>query len=325
MGRVLKLSKAQLTWEEALQEFIWFKQAQGIAPRTLKDYQDFVRQFFQRYPDLDYTRPHDLKRAVYEYMAQEGIKPATFNLRLTYLGAFFSWCLGEGHIQENPLAGIKRRKAESRIVNHDLDTLTRLLEAPDKSTFAGLRDYALILLTLDTGIRPGEAFQLLPCHINLHSREVTVPAAVAKTRTSRTLPVSPVTIQAIHDLLKARHPAWGDSVPVFCTTEGTSLNRNSWRGRLELYSKKIGRHIRPYDLRHIFALQYLRNQGNALTLQRTLGHTDLSMTKRYVALTQEDLREQHAIASPVAQFIPQRNRVRKAILDRAKDPKGGSK
>lgn len=56
--------------------------------------------------------------------------------------------------------------------------------------------------------------------------------------------------------------------------------------RLKMYSKTLKTSIRPYNLRHAFALQFLRNGGHTLALQRTLGHTDLTMTKRYVALTE---------------------------------------
>ncbi|NLI11917.1 MAG: hypothetical protein GX425_04690 [Peptococcaceae bacterium] len=48
-----------------------------------------------------------------------------------------------------------------------------------------------------------------------------------------------------------------------------------------------------------------------MALQRTLGHTDLTMTKRYVALTEQDLRQQHTIASPLNVLLPQRHRIRK--------------
>jgi site-specific recombinase XerD len=89
------------------------------------------------------------------------------------------------------------------------------------------------------------------------------------------------------------------------------MNSFSWGNRLEAYSKKLGIWIRPYDLRHAFALQFLRNGGHALALQRTLGHTDLTMTKRYVALTEQDLRQQHTIASPLNTLLPQQHRVRK--------------
>ncbi len=83
----------------------------------------------------------------------------------------------------------------------------------------------------------------------------------------------------------------------------------SWHHRLVKYLKRLGKRIRPYDLRHAFALSYLRNGGNTLSLQRILGHTDLTMTKRYVVLTQDDLKEQHAHASPVNKLMPVKHRV----------------
>lgn len=51
-----------------------------------------------------------------EYMSDD-IKPATYNLRWVYLKAFFSWCIGEGYLNENPLDGFKKRKAQERIVD----------------------------------------------------------------------------------------------------------------------------------------------------------------------------------------------------------------
>ncbi|RYD05015.1 hypothetical protein N752_11670 [Desulforamulus aquiferis] len=89
------------------------------------------------------------------------------------------------------------------------------------------------------------------------------------------------------------------------------MNSMTWGDRLEIYSKKLSRKIRPYELRHAFALQYLRNGGHALALQKTLGYIDLTMTKRYVSLTQNDLRQQHTTTSPLNTFAPQRNKVRK--------------
>ena len=47
--------------------------------------------------------------------------------------------------------------------------------------------------------------------------------------------------------------------------------------------------LRPYDLLHAFALNFLRNGGNVFALQRIMGHSNLNMTKRYSALTQNDI------------------------------------
>jgi len=298
--------RKDVSWEDAAAEFIYFKIAEGRAERTIEDYKEHIARFFKRFPDA--FDPQKARKCVLEYMSDK-IRPATYNIRLAYLRCFFSWCVNEGILPENPTAGLKRRKDGGRIVSVEDGVLIKLLELPDRRTFTGLRDYALMLLTLDTGIRPGEALSLIPVDINIRSREVCVRAETAKTRVRRTLPISPATAKAISKLLSARHPEWEDDVPVFCSQDGVRLKRASWSHRIDEYAKRLGEHIRSYDLRHAFALSYLRNGGNTLSLQRILGHTDLTMTKRYVAYTQDDIKEQHAHASPVNKLIPVKHRV----------------
>ncbi|RYD05022.1 hypothetical protein N752_11705 [Desulforamulus aquiferis] len=106
--------------------------------------------------------------------------------------------------------------------------MQQLLTLPNQKTFSGLRDFALIMLTLDTGIRPKEAFSLLESDINLKNYSVEVRAQIAKTRVSRSLPILPATAQVIKKLLSARHPDWNNNVPVFSTADGTFLNACTW-------------------------------------------------------------------------------------------------
>lgn len=306
-GKVLCIRKDVPTWGESLEQFLFFKQAQGLRPITIKGHKDVITLFFKRYPE---AWGGNLKQAVYSFFAED-VKPATYNIRLAYLSNFFKWCVKEGIFSENPLEGLKKRKDEGRVVNLEAATLSQLITLPDRNTFAGLRDYALILLTLDSGIRPKEAFSLLPGDVNLRVCEIYIRSEVSKTKSFRPLPISPQTADAIRSLLSVRHPSWKENTSIFCTCEGTPLTRHTWGDRLEAYSKRLGVKIRPYDLRHAFALTFLRNGGHALALQKTLGHTDLSMTKRYVALTQQDLREQHALASPLNVLLPKKHRVRK--------------
>lgn len=293
-------------WREVLADFQERKKLDNISDQTADDYDRTVNLLFKRYPDA-WGSDEALAKAVLTHMSDD-IAPATFNSRLVYLRAFFKYCVKEKHIATNPLEGIRKRKTENRAVAIEEQVLKALLDEPDQTTFTGLRDYTLILLTLDTGIRPSEALRLIPQDFNASAREVYVPSKVAKSRVARTLPILDITIKSIRKLISVRAEEWADDVPIFCSYEGKPLNRHTWGDRLEVYGKRIGKHIRPYDLRHVFALEFLRNGANAFDTQRALGHSTMEMTKRYVALVNADLKSKHAVASPLHKLIAKTKR-----------------
>jgi len=293
------------TWETALEIFLLEKRGEGKSERTLYDYETHVKRFFKSFPQA--YQPGRVRRSILEYLGAK-ISVSTYNLRLQNLKVFYRWCFDEGLFSENPAERIKKRKNPGRIVEISLSDITSLLDCPDVSTFTGLRDYVLLLLSLDTGIRPNEALNLLTGDIEIVDHEVKIRAETAKTRSARTLPISSETAKNLRKLIKARLPEWDDSVPLFCTYEGEKMQVNGWYHRVNSYAKRIGKKIRPYDLRHTFALNFVRNNGNVLALQKIMGHADISMTKKYVALSTKDLHAQHSIASPVMKLMPQKKR-----------------
>jgi len=86
---------------------------------------------------------------------------------------------------------------------------------------------------------------------------------------------------------------------VFASENGKILSTSWWSKRIARYSRLAGVKITPYSLRHTFAIEFLRNGGDLFSLQRILGHLDLTTTKRYIHLSQDDIREIHSKASPV--------------------------
>ncbi len=279
------------------------KQVESLRPRTLKDYRYHINRFFNGVNLEDWE---SIQKKVGEYFT-ENIAPATFNIRRKYLKSFFSYLVEQGALPQNPIS-FKIRKDEGKARALPQGVIEEFLKLPNKKTFTGLRDYALILFTLDTGIRPGEAFKLLPENFNLEGREVIMLPGVAKTKVQRTLPLSPLTCLWIKKLLSVRPNSWGESVPVFCSQDGKPMLTSSWGHRLNKYSKKLGYKVTPYDLRHTFALYSLREGMNPFALQRILGHTDLTMTKRYLSLNQEDLKREHEKSSPLKLFEKKRIR-----------------
>jgi integrase len=297
MSNVMPLRKpAHGEWPEVLEAFLLWRRATGLSERTLSDYRYHVGRFFTEHPGT--WQSEQLNKAVYRYLG-EPMAPASFNIRRKYLKGFFDWVFQEGIIYRNPIEGIKVRRAEPRIVRISPETLQRLLEALNQKTFAGLRDKGLILLQLDAGIRPGEALSLMPKDYVQESLEVRIRAEVSKTRTTRTLFVSPPCADILSRLLTVRLPEWKDA-PLFCNETGQPYSVNSWGNRLRKFSlRKLGIQISPYDLRHCHALLFLRNNGNIFALQKEMGHSDLEMTKRYLALSDEDVRKAHTEANPL--------------------------
>ncbi|SMB97701.1 Site-specific recombinase XerD [Thermanaeromonas toyohensis ToBE] len=300
-------STQNISWESLLQEFLLWKSAQGASPRTLHDYSAHINLFFSRFPEAqnDYS---SLRRCLLSYLG-EPIAPATKNLRITYLKAFFAWCVKEGYLPENPATGIKKIRDDGRIRHISLEDVERLLKQPNRKTYTGMRDYCMMLLQLDTGIRPSEMVELLPGDVNLEAREIYIRPETAKARIARTLPISPFTAQVIAQFLKLRPSWWSKEVPLFASENGRKLSSWWWCKRFQKYRDMAGIDATPYSLRHTAAIELLRNGADAFAVQRILGHSTLDMTRRYIKLSQEDIKEAHEKASPVYKLsMPRRAR-----------------
>ena len=76
------------------------------------------------------------------------------------------------------------RKARDYMEDTDVK---KLLDSLDKSYFSESRDFAVILLILDTGMRLGECLSLLTDAVNITERTIQIPAEVTKGRKSRTV------------------------------------------------------------------------------------------------------------------------------------------
>ena len=304
------------SWEEVVGKFLFFKQTCGIAPRTLQDYKKILVQFFNR-TNADHSDSDDLKEKALEYLSKFD-NAYTFNGRKTYLKAFFNWLIEEGVLETNPLKNVKNRKLEDEIRHLSEAQVNELLKAPNKREYSGFRDYVMILVMLDCGIRPSEALNILPHHFDPDNCTIYVPANIAKTRKDRILPISTKTALELRSLLRVRPSTWGEDKPIFCSWDGKKRLETSWEHDFKKYAKKAGlpEEVRSYDLRHTFAIMFLRNGGELLALKRILGHATFAMTERYARLLTEDIQREHKTASPVMKILSNQNRERLTKIKR---------
>jgi len=159
------------------------------------------------------------------------------------------------------------------------------------------RDAAVVLLLLDTGLRASELCGLTIGHALSAENSAEV---VGKGSKRRAVFWSPETAKALRRHLRARG-CIDTGAPLFVTRTGRPFTPANVHEVVSDAGERgaVGRPVFPHLLRHTAALALLRGGANVLEVQRILGHSDLSVLRRYVLETREDLQRAHAAASPV--------------------------
>jgi site-specific recombinase XerD len=310
MSKFVKQVNVEFDWEGELKEFLEWKKNNGVTKYLLDSMRRALTSFLREYPYCDINDLKGISKGIQAFLREKNA--GYYNKQLQALSQFFEYLRLENElITENPCKGMKYRGEPLRIIDHEIKDILALLKKPNKTTFTGLRDYAFMILALDTGIRPYEAFQLRPS--NISKTCVMIEEKVSKTRQPRILPISIQTFHAISRLISVRHATWDKDGYIFCSWSGERLDTRSLQIRFRKYSKSVGVTITPYHLRHVFALTFVRNGGDVFALQRIMGHSKLDMTRHYVNLVQTDIVNSHAKASPLAIFLNENHRVRNLV------------
>jgi integrase/recombinase XerD len=165
------------------------------------------------------------------------------------------------------------------------------------------RDQTIIRTLLDTGVRAGELCGMTYGGLNLSNNSIRIRGkGPGRDPKERQVYFGKRTGQALWKHLTPRLDTIKEADRVF--TAVLSDPRPLTPTHLARLIRNLGRRagvkkVRPHKFRHTFAINYLRNGGDLLTLQALLGHSSLDMVKRYARVAQTDLKEAHRKASPV--------------------------
>ncbi|HWD38397.1 MAG TPA: tyrosine-type recombinase/integrase [Fimbriimonas sp.] len=213
------------------------------------------------------------------------------------LRSFFLWMVAEGYVDESPMASVKApiHRAD-QIQPFTEDQINGLLRAA-KASRHPKRDEALITFMLDTGVRASELCNLCFDDLDIVSRKAIV---LGKGNKHRAIYFGRETGRLVWQYIRAQ--AIEGKSPLFVREKGSAFTRNGLGQllqRLGAVARIEATRCSPHTLRHTFAEMFLRGGGSVFTLKEMLGHTDLAMTSRYVALAQADVQDQHRQFSPV--------------------------
>lgn len=111
--------------------------------------------------------------------------------------------------------------------------------------------------------------------------------------------------RALWRYLEAERRQAGPDEPLFIAAGGFDAGAGLTPTGVRQMIKKAGAaagltgvRCSPHTLRHTFAINFLREGGNLFALQALMGHADLAILRRYVALAEADLAQAHRAASP---------------------------
>lgn len=172
-----------------------------------------------------------------------------------------------------------------------------MLVVLDDDGFRGIRNKAIILAFLDTGLRLSE---LAAVQINDIDFDNGIIKVMGKGRKERFVRVGKETQKAILRYLLQRK----DKLPsLWVTDHGEPVKSRGIQSLIKRLGKRAGitdARCSPHTFRHSFAIFALRNGIGEFSLQLLLGHSTLQMTRRYVqSLGTRDAIAAHEKASPV--------------------------
>jgi site-specific recombinase XerD len=306
--------------EEVLPLWLDELQASDRAKGTIRRYKSAVEGFLSWYAreeqrPLTFATLTPIALVGYRNSLQrpQGRATSTVNGHLSALRAWCVWLTEERYLEINPARRIKlvgRQEVSKREGLSDTQANALLRQA--QTSRDALRNYAIVQMLLQTGIRLDECSQLTLEDIEFGERSGRVTIRQGKGNKARTVPLNASARQALAEYLaprlkcdptvKALAYAWprrtpgGPATPLWQSQKKGGLTTSAMRQMIDILARNASaRGLVPvqtsaHTLRHTFARNYLAQYpGDLVGLATLLGHTSLDTTRIYSQPTVEQL------------------------------------
>jgi integrase/recombinase XerD len=279
----------------------------GASPATVRAYSSDLAAYL-RWAERAGVDPvaaghRDLRGYLGELTAARYAR-TTIARRLSAVRSFFGYLARTGVTTGDAAAALGTPKLPSRLPKLvPAELLRALLDAPDQTTPAGLRDGAILELLYAAGLRVGEVEGLDLGGLDLAQGQVRV---LGKGSKERIVPIHRLACAKLRDWLSTGRPALAKAgkptEAVFLNRLGTRYSAGATRRMMAHYMAAVGgpAGLTPHALRHTYATHLLEGGADLRTVQELLGHVALSTTQIYTHLSVQRLRSVHRDAHPRA-------------------------
>jgi site-specific recombinase XerD len=270
------------------------------SPHTIASYRDTFRMLLQ------FAKRHLRKRPSHltleevdaplitafldDLEASRRISARSRNHRLTAIRSFFQYAAYEEPAHslqiQRVLAIPGKRYSKTLVLFLNRSEIDALLAAPDRQTWHGRRDYALMLLALQTGLRLSELTGLRGR--DLHVGTGAHVRCVGKGRKERCTPLAKQTVRVLKTWMQ--ESAKGPDEWVFSSTRGGQLSADAVQDLLAKYRSTAGqkcpsllkKRVTPHVLRHTLAMELLQAGVDRSVIALWLGHESVETTQIYL-------------------------------------------
>lgn len=295
------------TIEEAFRIFIREKDLKGLSGKTIENYDDSINHlsYALKMPlklNLDTINEETIYSYI-EWMKKHNYSRCSINHYLSNIRVFLYWCMKGCQLEKFDITLIKGQEERLKYVSES--DIEKLLIKPSKSdSFTTWRTYAIVCFIMATGARASTICNIKLEDIDLVNREVTY--RYLKNKQIAVIPLSLSLVEVLQNYLKL----WNiDSEWLFCDIGGKQLTLSALEQGLNRYCKLRGlKRVNPHSLRHSFSRGWIKNGGNAFTLQQMLTHSDITMTRKYVKLFSNDLKTNFESYNPLDNMKPHNSR-----------------
>lgn len=285
--------------DRAVADFILFlKNERNASEHTIKAYSGDLAELAEYLENEKISNIEEtdffVLRGFAASLFDKGGSKATAERKIACLKSFYKFLHRKGITDDNHARMLKFPKKEKKIFTvFNVDDLLNLLELPDKTEGAGMRDALILELMYGTGVRVSELTGLNISDIDIRGMRMRVRG---KGKKERIIPLGDILGELIAMYLRVRADVPADGHfpkddAVFINKYGTRLTDRSVGRIVEKYLKQAGLPLdfSPHSFRHSFATHLLEGGADLRTIQELLGHESLSTTQKYTHLNLSDL------------------------------------
>ncbi len=301
-----------MTLPESINRFLEYLEIErNCSKLTIRNYKHYLNRFLEFTNDttplsgpekISSVLIRDYRLFLSRYSDEKNLtlKRITQSYHLIALRAFLRFLIKQDVKTLNP-EKIELPKGESRSLKFlDKSQVERLMNMPEISQTAGLRDKAILEVLFSTGLRVSEVVKLNRDSINLETREFGV---IGKGGRARVVFLSESSVYWLKKHLVQRED---DYKPLFIRYAGKKAESDKTGDQLRLTVRSVQRivekyvkkarlpiKITPHGLRHSFATDLLSAGADLRAIQEMLGHKNISTTQIYTHVTNPQLKEIH--------------------------------